>query len=395
MSNPPQGYDIVKSNGERKIIINEEGKKLKKAWQWKLQGMKNEEIIEKLTKLGVKMYKQQLCKIFHNPFYCGLIAHGLLNGKVVDGRHEKMISKDDFYRIHKINEQSTRLGVPHKREIEELPLKVFMACSDCSQPMTGYLVKQKGLFYYKCRTKGCKSNKSAKTLHKRFLELLSDYSTKRDLMKAIVFELEYAYNEKNKNSFDNEQEFKKRIQDLKETIERLDEKYYIKEELTKEKYDKLASKLNTEHEQMCEELANCAHTISNLDEKLEEAIEFCCNLPKTWELADIKKKEKLQKLIFPEGIVYGKKTGVVRTNKVNSVIAEIARLSGDLAINTKGTFPFLMEKSLLAVREGFEPSVPVAQYDSLANCSFRPLRHLTHTFFQGTAKVAKNNLFQK
>jgi DNA invertase Pin-like site-specific DNA recombinase len=30
LSNPPQGYDIVKSNGERKIIINEEGKNSKK-----------------------------------------------------------------------------------------------------------------------------------------------------------------------------------------------------------------------------------------------------------------------------------------------------------------------------------------------------------------------------
>lgn len=30
-----------------------------------------------------------------------------------------------------------------------------------------------------------------------------------------------------------------------------------------------------------------------------------------------------------------------------------------------------------AVREGFEPSIPVSQYDSLANCWFQPLTHLT------------------
>ena len=34
--------------------------------------MKNEEIILKLQAIGVKMYKQQLHKIFINPFYCGL-----------------------------------------------------------------------------------------------------------------------------------------------------------------------------------------------------------------------------------------------------------------------------------------------------------------------------------
>jgi len=32
-------------------------------------------------------------------------------------------------------------------------------------------------------------------------------------------------------------------------------------------------------------------------------------------------------------------------------------------------------KSLMAERQGFEPWVPFNRYDSLANCSFRPLRH--------------------
>ena len=52
-------------------------------------------------------------------------------------------------------------------------------------------------------------------------------------------------------------------------------------------------------------------------------------------------------------------------------------------------------KSLLfsmAVREGFEPSVPFYQYGSLANCWFQPLIHLTFSkkrcpFFRRTAKI--------
>ena len=45
-----------------------------------------------------------------------------------------------------------------------------------------------------------------------------------------------------------------------------------------------------------------------------------------------------------------------------------------------------------AEREGFEPSVPVSQYDSLANCSFRPLRHLS--VFLWSANVKKDFLLQ-
>ncbi len=395
LSNPPQGYDIVRTNGERKIVLNEQGKKLKKAWEWKLKGMKNEEIVVKLEKLGVKMYKQQIYKIFKNPFYCGLIAHGMLDGKVVEGKHEKMVSQEVFFQIHKIRESSTRFAVPHKKENEAIPLKVFISCADCGEPMTGYIVKKKNLYYYKCRKKGCKCNKSAKDMHKYFLEELAKYSVKKDLMTAIAFELEHAYYEKNKDNSDKEKEFSKQLNEVKANIEILDKKFYIKEEMTKEKYTKMVFELEEQEAKIIKELEQCSHSISNLNEKIVEAAELCLKLPEIWENGSFSTKEELQKLIFPEGLAYDKKLQAFRTGKVNEAIVEIARLSGDLSKMTKGLKVPKNSKSLLAVREGFEPSVPVAQYDSLANCSFRPLRHLTHTFFQGTAKVAKNNLFQK
>ena len=43
-----------------------------------------------------------------------------------------------------------------------------------------------------------------------------------------------------------------------------------------------------------------------------------------------------------------------------------------------------------AEREGFEPSVQFNPYDGLANRSFRPLRHLSGSFF-GRAKIVGKN----
>jgi hypothetical protein len=45
--------------------------------------------------------------------------------------------------------------------------------------------------------------------------------------------------------------------------------------------------------------------------------------------------------------------------------------------------------SLSAERGGFEPPVHFWAYDSLANCSFRPLRHLSNSV-KWNAKVKKN-----
>ena len=48
-----QGYDFVKINGVRKIVVSEEGKKLRKAFLWRADGMKNAEIIQRLNAMGV------------------------------------------------------------------------------------------------------------------------------------------------------------------------------------------------------------------------------------------------------------------------------------------------------------------------------------------------------
>ena len=125
IAKPPQGYDIVRRNGERMIVVNEIGKKIRKAFFWKAEGMKNEEIISKLRAMGIPMYKQQLCKIFKKPFYCGVLNHRMLDGKVIDSTHEKLITKELFLKVNDISLQSSGNGVPHKKEDCNVPLKIF------------------------------------------------------------------------------------------------------------------------------------------------------------------------------------------------------------------------------------------------------------------------------
>ena len=71
----------------------------------------------------------------------------------------------------------------------------------------------------------------------------------------------------------------------------------------------------------------------------------------------------------------------------NNAYNELSGCKCTIIFNPSNKKYFLFDLFILsihsAVREGFEPSVPVAQYDSLANCSFRPLRHLTQPFFKG------------
>ncbi|MCC6722059.1 MAG: hypothetical protein IT243_07635 [Bacteroidia bacterium] len=51
-------------------------------------------------------------------------------------------------------------------------------------------------------------------------------------------------------------------------------------------------------------------------------------------------KKKLQNLLFPNGIIYDREKGTVRTEKVNSVFYLIAQLARDWDIKVKGETAF-------------------------------------------------------
>jgi hypothetical protein len=64
---------------------------------------------------------------------------------------------------------------------------------------------------------------------------------------------------------------------------------------------------------------------------LDKALEFACNLLELWQLMDYKGKVRLQKLVYPEGLIYDHKNGTLRTLEINPIFSTIHSLSKDNA----------------------------------------------------------------
>ena len=210
-------------------------------------------------------------------------------------------------------------------------------------------------------------------MHELFATDLENYQIKEDLNEAILIELESTYYELNKGNVEKEKELKNRMAELKRNIEKLEEKHFIKEEMPKETYDRFLAKYMTDYAILQKEINGCSVYISNLKEMLNEASILCRNLRKLWVDGSISLKEKLQNLIFPNGLVYDKEKGAFRTPDLNYIIAEIARHTGDFAIIKKGLSFFYEPKSLCAERAGFEPAIrfPVYKLSRLAPSATR------------------------
>ena len=84
---------------------------------------------------------------------------------------------------------------------------------------------------------------------------------------------------------------------------------------------KYSEKTKAEKLQIEKEIAGAKNKCSNLDKLIEAATEFASKLKHLWDLGDYYVRQKLQFMLFPEGIFYDKKKDSVRTGRVNSVFA--------------------------------------------------------------------------
>lgn len=311
---------------DQKVVLNKEGKILRKAFLWKANlQMRNTEIIKKLSGLGVEINERRLGEMLSNPFYGGIIVSKMIPGEVIEGKHEPMVSKAIFLKANNIISEARSHPVSHNEEDNNLPLKRFLKC-DCGTPMTGYVVIKKGLYYYKCRVTGCKNNKSAKQLHEKFKGLISMFKINESEESLIKTAMETVYHSVFKEQFENQTLQKSKISELNKNLGKVEEKYVLGN-INKELYIKYHSKYTAEIQELEKQMAKIDLGSSNLDKCLELVMKFCRNPLLLWNNGKIGEKTILQNLLFPNGIVYNRENDQVRTSRINSIFALIPELA--------------------------------------------------------------------
>lgn len=148
-SRPPLGYDSKKVDKHHIITVNEQGKILRKAFEWLVNEpeISQFEIAERLERQGLTIKKQRLSMILRNSFYCGRIEHKYLELEDSDkpyimGVQEPLISEEMFDRAQQIL-YVNHSNYEHQEETPKFPLKKFVHCAKDSKLMTGYTNKNK------------------------------------------------------------------------------------------------------------------------------------------------------------------------------------------------------------------------------------------------------------
>lgn len=346
-------YDRTVSGKNQRIVINEKGVVLRHAFELKAKGVSNTEIADKLAKAGLKINKKRLSEIFRNPFYCGYLSHTLLEGQVIKGTHEGIVSKELFLRA---NDALSNNAYGYKQESKNIniPLKNYVRCSECGTPLTGYIVKAKNLYYYKCNKIGCKCNRSASAMHELYVALLKKYQVDEESREMLQEQLLMTYDRLTSSDISIMALRKQRLGELNAKLEQVEERYAYGE-IDREVFEKVGGKLKAEITTLNKEVENSKNKISNPAKFIDHSLEICVNLSDLWLSSEYYEKIKLQDLAFPGGILFDRKNDDYRTLEVNAILELTHSFTSNFRENKNGQTRNFSDLPAWVAPTGIEP----------------------------------------
>ncbi len=339
------------------LVINKDGELLREAFKLKAeQNLTYDEITQRLLKKGWKKPYKRLSEYFRNPFYAGVIVNTLIPGEVVQGTHPPLVSHEVFKKVNGMLRQREE-GVKYTRADENLPLKQFVRAASCGTHYTGYLVKRKGIYYYKNNRIGSKENKSAKAMHELFVNLLAQYQICDPAMKEVLrYIMMEEFVDMRNECMSEVSHMEKQINEIEANLHTVRKRFglgLIPEEI----YDECTAEFNSVLQDLQAKIENSSFNLSNLERAIDVALDYALNLPKTWVSGDLEVKKRIQNLVFPEGLVYDYENHHYRTPRVNALFAIIPDLTGLPAVKKNGTKAKYKPLSRSVPRVGIEPTL--------------------------------------
>lgn len=398
LGNCPIGYEYDKTKGTQTIIISKKGPFIKRAFEMRASGLKIEEILAYLRRNEIDLYKQNLSKIFRNPFYCGFLSHNFLNGDLIKGKHEALISEELFLAAHKLCKKDNSR---HKKENDALPLKGFVKDAASGANFTGYK-SSKGYYYYKANAPGVNVNRSQVKMHEWFIEVLSQFEVDKRFIEPLIKQLVLTFNVLTENQRGDQIRSGIRLEAISQQMGKLEERFAYGE-ISKGIFDKYSEPLRAEKEKIEEEIRNMDLDLSNPEGLIKESVELSSNILKMWMSGNYYQKRRLQNLIFPEGVWFDAEKDEYRTLKINSFFKLIAHLSKGARApkkedspNSAGESPSVLRRRLELPRlaayapQAYVYTIPPPEQEVFSILPGNSREQMTR--YQGTRQSESNSL---
>ena len=360
---PPRGYDMKTTRSAQTITVNAEGRLIQKAFRMKAdENLTSEEVRVRMSAMGLNLSKQNWSNIFGNIFYAGYFSHNFLEGEVIKGPHEPLVSLDDFLKINGKLALTHNRGYEVKLDKEYAPLLGSIRCPVCGHNLTASLsTKMKNKYgrdvgYYVCSRKDCKCNASTKKVNQKFEEWIDGIALPKSVEEILLAQLRKAFPILNRDGAEEVKTIKGNLAKKQSEIEKIEYNLAVAENAKiQEICSKQLAKVEAERDEILRELEMKDKTILNLDDYVDFGLILKDNMLKLWQIANLSQKKRIQNLIFPDGLVYDKKNDDIEPLSLNDFLFVFDLKSVGYEGKEKGQTLNFEDLSTLAPELGLEP----------------------------------------
>ena len=323
----PIGYKMI----DRKLYPDEEKAPIiKKVFEDFATGMyRQTDLLQYLKENNIKLSANSLCELLRKPLYYGYLVNKKYSEEPVKANFDPIIDEQTFYAVQAILNGNKAQAVPHLRQNPIFPLKQFVTCPYCNQALTGdtpHGRKGQKYYYYRCYNKDCivHFNIPKEKLENKFVEYLSKIKPEKSLLKLFKAIMKDVYNKST-------QEARKSYETLNKKLETVsNNKSKLLDLLIADKISSDDYKMKSEQFENIETDLKSKIAVNDVPQNdFEDCLEYACNildnLDTFWLNSKIDIKERLQKIIFPNGLRY--ESGVFRNGGTSSLFNIIGTLS--------------------------------------------------------------------
>ncbi len=353
---PPPGYRFERVAGHGKLLVRNEpiASIIAEALEGYASGRFSSqvEVCRFLAKQPAwpkgargEVHQTRVDELFTRPVYAGRIAIPEWDLHFIPAKHEALVSLETWQAVQR-RRQGAAVAPVRKDIHEDFPLRGFVTCGHCNQPMTACWSKGRSAYYpyYLCDTRGCVAHR--KSVRREIIEgdfetLLADLTPSEELF-VLAFEMFRDLWDARTNAAESDVSALKRelAQIEKKVAQFLDRIVETDNRSVIAAYEARIRDLENEKALLTEKIDRSGQPRVSFDETYRTAFSFLANPCNLWASDRLEDKRAVLKLVFSERLPYIKGEGY-RTAKTSLPF----RALGD----------FRMGKYEMVPRDGVEP----------------------------------------
>ncbi len=257
-----------------------------------------------------KIRPQVVSEMLNQPLFAGYLESKIWNVPFRKARHEPLISLETFERI-KTRRQSAALA-PARKDIRlDFPLRGFVTCGDCNNPLTSCWSKSgtgKRHPYYLCHKKSCSSyGKSIQRdkLETDFNTLLKTMRPRATLTRLVEAMVEQAWGQQEARIEDIRKSLQKQVKLIETQIDgAMDRIVETTSDITSRAFERKIEKLEKERLLTEDQLSQTGKKTATPHRILELALKFLSNPYKLWETGNLSLQKLTLRLAFSDTLAY-------------------------------------------------------------------------------------------